>query len=71
MIAQKGANYAVLASGLGVLLVVIVIICCFYSGGLTDKPRNESSEVRKMRDMKNRIEKENASGMYFETIFNV
>ena len=63
---NERANYAFVAAGLGVLLVVFVTFCCCCCEGsnfFTDKPRSESLEVRKMREMRNRIEKDNESGM--------
>ena len=63
---NERANYAFIAAGLGVLLVLFVTICCCCCEGsnfFTDKPRPESLEVRKMREMRNRIEKDNESGM--------
>ena len=58
-------SYALLAAGSGVVLVVFVTICCCGCDGVNffiDKPETESSDVRKMRAMKNRIDKENESG---------
>ena len=63
---NERANYAFVAAGLGVLLVLFVTFCCCCCEGsnfFTDKPRPESLEVRKMREMRNRIEKDNESGM--------
>lgn len=63
---NERANYAFVAAGLGVLLVLFVTFCCCCCEGsnfFTDKPRSESLEVRKMREMRNRIEKDNESGM--------
>ena len=57
-------DFTFIAVGIGIFLVLFVTICCCCFEGLnffSDKPRAESFEVRKMRNMKQRIEKENES----------